>query len=447
MSGALRSRGPRRVLAALAGAALLAAALLAAGTLRGSGAGASSTYRVDVIFDTAKGIIPGQLVKIAGARAGSVSDVVLTPDYKARIEMQVDGRFAPFRSDARCAIKPEGLISENFVQCTPGTPRGHPLSGRGGNAPTVPVTHTTLPVSLTDLFQIWQTPVRERLSVVIATLGIGAGARGPDFNAILRRANPTLAQVRRVLDILDRQREQLAGVVTSADTLAAELARRRGQVGDFVDRAAQVTARTAAHRAALAQAIRRLPPLLDAARPALTRLDELTVAGTPVLADLHAAAPQLHRLTTDLRPFSRAALPAIQGLGRVAVPGIRAARSGAPVVGLVRRLADVAGPFAQSATRMFTSLRDRGAVENLLAFAYYVAAGASREDAVSHILPAHFALNACSNYATTPGAGCDAHFGGAPPMSSTPPAAASASGPAAAHARSAPALLDFLLKR
>src|SRR4051794_32337570 len=65
-------------------------------------ASGSSDYRVDAIFDTAKGIIPGQVVKVAGARVGTIVDVKLTPDFKARIQLKLDGRFAPFRTDASC---------------------------------------------------------------------------------------------------------------------------------------------------------------------------------------------------------------------------------------------------------------------------------------------------------------------------------------------------------
>jgi phospholipid/cholesterol/gamma-HCH transport system substrate-binding protein len=134
----------------IAGTALLLCALAVAIPTLGSGAQAADTYRVDAIFDTAKGIIPGQLVKIAGARAGTIKDVVLTDDHKARIQMEVDSKFAPFRSDAHCEIQPEGLISENFVQCLPGTPDGRELRAQGGEAATVPVENTSVPVSLTE---------------------------------------------------------------------------------------------------------------------------------------------------------------------------------------------------------------------------------------------------------------------------------------------------------
>src|ERR1700737_1919955 len=116
-----------------------------------SGAQGSSTARFDVIFDDARGLVGGQLVKIAGAKAGSIKNVVVTPEFKARIEATVDSRFMPFHQNATCTIRPEGLIAENYVDCDPGTADSPPLRASGAHPPTVPVAHTTEPVSLLDL--------------------------------------------------------------------------------------------------------------------------------------------------------------------------------------------------------------------------------------------------------------------------------------------------------
>src|SRR3954454_11786026 len=132
----------RRVAAAVAA---LVGVLAVAAAIVGAPARSADTYRVDAIFDTAKGVIPGQLVKIAGARVGTVADVRLTPDYKARVVMTVPRRFV-FRRDASCNIQPEGLISENFVQCDPGRGSAPVLRAQHGHPPTVPVQHTAVPV-------------------------------------------------------------------------------------------------------------------------------------------------------------------------------------------------------------------------------------------------------------------------------------------------------------
>jgi phospholipid/cholesterol/gamma-HCH transport system substrate-binding protein len=370
-----------------------------------------NSFRVDAIFDTAKGVIPGQLVKVAGVRVGIVKDVKLTPDYKARFEMEVDGRFAPFRADAACEIQPEGLTAENFVQCNPGTPAASVLRSRGGGTPTVPVARTSTPVNLSALFDIWSLPARERLRVLINELGLSLAGRGDDLNEVLRRTNPSLVLAQRAIRILNRQRGQLASIVDSTDRIVAELARRRGRVRDFITEAARVTGQTAQHRDALAESVRRMPALLDASQPALRRADEFAVAGTPLLQQLHASAPSLNRAVADLGPFAAASIPPLRGLRRTVKKGLAVARRARPLAAAQRRFTPIAKPISKRINQQFSSLRDSGFIEGGLSLFYYLAAGSARFDSTSHILPAHLVLNDCGTFATAPVPGCSAHYG------------------------------------
>jgi virulence factor Mce-like protein len=396
----------------LVAALAIVAAVAVAPRLLTPGAHASSGYRVDAIFDTAKGVIAGQLVKIAGARVGTVADVTLTPDYKARIEMDVQPQFAPFRADASCAIRPEGLIAENFVQCDPGTPGSPALVSRGGHAPTVPVSNTGVPVTLNDLFDIWNVPTADRLTLLINDLGAAGAGRGDDINAILRRSNPALSAARSAIAILNQQHAQLAGALHSTDAVIAQLASRPARVQDFLTRAAAVTARTGPRHTQLAQAVARLPPLLAAARPALSELDALTQAGQPLLDNLHAAAPGLNRLVGDVKPFATAAQPTVDALSGDLARAQPAVARLTPIAGPLATFAQDALPTSRLVDQMFVSLRDRGFVEGLLGFLYYGTSSTSRFDATSHFLTGLLTASSCSQFATTPQAGCSAGFGG-----------------------------------
>ena len=62
--------------------ALLVTLLMCAGiavvAIVGTSAQGSSSGTFDVIFDNAQGLISGQLVKVAGAKAGEIQNVTLT---------------------------------------------------------------------------------------------------------------------------------------------------------------------------------------------------------------------------------------------------------------------------------------------------------------------------------------------------------------------------------
>src|SRR3954462_6848341 len=94
----------------------------AAGLLLGTGAsdGGGSGYKVRAIFNNAFSVIPGEDVKIAGVKVGKIQSLDVTPDQKAAVVLAItEPGFQDFRKDATCTIRPQSLIGEKFVECTP----------------------------------------------------------------------------------------------------------------------------------------------------------------------------------------------------------------------------------------------------------------------------------------------------------------------------------------
>jgi ABC-type transporter Mla subunit MlaD len=403
----------------------LAAAALVAALLIGSSAQGDSSYKFAVVFDDARGLIGGQLVKIAGAEVGQISQVKLNDKFQAVIEGTIPSRFA-FHQDATCTIRPQGLIAENFVECDPGSPNAAALVGQNGHPPMVPVTHTTEPVNLLDLFNIWNLPTRERLTVLVNELGIGTSGRGQDFNEILRRANPALALARQAIGILARQKAQLGSIIDATNTIAAEASNHTPALRNFLDRAAHVTTLVANHRDNLSSAIARLPGLLGAAQPALAQLDTVAVSGTPLVQQLHAAVPALNKVANDLGPFVTVAKPGLLQLGTALTKAIPAIRDTTPLLPVLRSYLSNSKDSSLLMGRLFKNLQQHGFVENFLNLFYYLAASAARFDATSHLIPTYIVAPPnpqCVFYATTPVAGCNWNFGQHPGYA---PASASA---------------------
>jgi ABC-type transporter Mla subunit MlaD len=383
----------------------------------GSSAQGNGTATFDVIFDDARGLIGGQLVKVAGAQAGTIDNVTVTSDFKARIEASIESQFMPFRANATCTIRPEGLIAENYIDCNPGSPPAPILTGKNGYPPTVPVQNTTEPVSLLDLFNIFNVPTRERFAAIISELGIGTAGEGQNFNDILRRANPALKLAQQVIGILARQKGQLATIIDATNTIASQAAAHTGDVQSFLDRAAALSSLSASHAGNLSQAINRLPGLLAAAQPALGQLDTVAVDATPLVQQIHASVPGLNRVADDLGPFVKVAKPGLRDLGAALKKAIPAIRETTPLTKTLRQYVQRSLPGTKLVARLFENLQQHGFTENLISLFYYVAASLSRFDSTSHLLSVLLigpGGGSCGNYATTPVAGCSAHYGSGP---------------------------------
>src|SRR5439155_167544 len=166
--------------------------------------------RVEPIFNkfTFSRLVPGEDVKIAGAKVGKVDSLDVTPDKKAAVVLNIskDG-FAPFHANAHCTIRPQSLIGETFADCTPGTfnqpelptiKDGEPGAGQH----LLTVDHTSSPVDIDEINDIYREPIQQRLAIVLNEFGAGLAGRGQDLNDVIHRANPALRETDKVLAIL-----------------------------------------------------------------------------------------------------------------------------------------------------------------------------------------------------------------------------------------------------
>jgi hypothetical protein len=81
------------------------------------------------------------------------------------------------------------------------------------------------------------------------------------------------------------------------------------------------------------------------------------------------------------------------------------------VVARLRRLAHNINPVGKSLNDLLVDARDRGAIENLMLFAYHGAALTARYDSVSHLGPTRPILPDCSGFASIATPDCSANFG------------------------------------
>jgi virulence factor Mce-like protein len=413
----------RRVLLAT----VLVAAAIAIGAASGHG---SDHYRVTAIFSNASGLIPGQNVEIAGAVVGQVKKISLTPQHRARIEMDLQTGFAPFRADASCEIKPQSLIGEKFVECDPGTPDAGPLPRA-----TVPLARTSAPIDLDLVFAALREPYVERLSLVVNELGTGLAGRPHDLQLAIKRANPALEQTDRVLAIVNRDRGQLGRLIDRTDAVLAQLAPHDRDVARFIDRAAAASADVAAQHDALGRAVDRLPPLLDQLEPSARSLAGAARDARPVVHELAAATPQLRALLADLEPLTDAGRPALAALSRASDQGRKAVRAARPVAARLRPAAQLIPHVVDLAAQLTASLRETKSVERLNEFVWLGTAAMARFDATSHIIPSYQVTGPCQIYATTPLKGCSAHWASFPDQGGALPAAKKRTRERRAHAR------------
>jgi virulence factor Mce-like protein len=424
------------------GAAFIAA-IVAIAVASSSSQGSGKTYDVRAIFDDAAFAVPGEDVRIAGAPVGSIQSLDVTADQKAAVTLAINSAdFTPFYANAHCAIRPQSLIGEKYVDCTPGTSSQPPLhkitSGPGEGTYYLPITRTSSPID-TDIVQdISQESIRQRFALILDELGTGLAARGSDLNAVIRRANPALGQTDKVVKILAHENKLLAQLATDSNTVLAPLARAKHELSDFVVQANTTSVASAARAADISRSFQLLPEFLRQLRPLLADLGQLADQGTPLMNELGTSASDLAREFQTLAPFARAARPALIELGSSSAQSQPALVASEPLARRLLHLGTQAEPTAKLLDTLTSSLNNTGAIEYLMSLLYYGVGATNAFDSFGHFARNEPQIGSCASYVKRPVLGCSANFYGpgiAADTAQSAPAADLAKAPPAARAR------------
>jgi hypothetical protein len=156
--------------------------------------------------------------------------------------------------------------------------------------------------------------------------------------------------------------------------------------------------------------LQKLTATLVELRATMAQLNDFSTAGTPVLTDLGAAAPDLTRITKALAPFSRGGTKAFISLGKAADKAGPDLVASEPVLGDIEKLAKSSKPVATKLHELLKSLRETGGNKYLTQLIFNTVGSINGFDSYGHFLRALLPLNNCVNYATFPESTCGSNF-------------------------------------
>src|SRR4051812_26709874 len=90
-------------------------AVVPAYLVTGAGPSGSHTYQADLF--NAFGLVKGSELRVAGAKAGTITGLDITPQKTALVSFEVDSGFPEFKADAICSSDPQSLVVDYFMVC------------------------------------------------------------------------------------------------------------------------------------------------------------------------------------------------------------------------------------------------------------------------------------------------------------------------------------------
>lgn len=238
---------------------------------------------------------------------GSLVGQVLNPRVEnglAVVDLQLDKRLEPLRSDTRLRVRPRSPIGVRFVEIYPGT-RGRPL--RQGER--LPASQSSASLPLDTALSTLDPRTRERTRALLGGLGTGFAARGDDLNEAIAGAPGMLSDTESVMGAISARGGAAERFVLGARGAAVAADPVRDVIASGFEPEARALRPFSDRRAALSATLRDAPGALAGVRDGLARSRPLIAeAGglardaLPALRAAPAALAQTSALLRDGRP-------------------------------------------------------------------------------------------------------------------------------------------------
>jgi phospholipid/cholesterol/gamma-HCH transport system substrate-binding protein len=276
----------------------------------------SHPYQLKATFNNAQSLHQGSPVRIAGVEVGKVSKIAAAGNGSEAsvVTMKLKKSALPIHRDAELKIRPRIFLEGNFfVDIKPGTPGAPDLH----DGATVPVTQTAAPVQIDEVLSSLKTSTRQDLQKLLKGYGdaldkkpapgedadqdpaVRGETAGQALNDSLRYSPGALRGTALVNDaLLGTDLHDLSKLIAGGGKVTAALAGHEDNLKDLVTNLNVTTGAFAAEAPQLQDTIRRLPRVLEAARPAL---DNLNAAFPPTRAFAREILPGVRETPATIR--------------------------------------------------------------------------------------------------------------------------------------------------
>jgi phospholipid/cholesterol/gamma-HCH transport system substrate-binding protein len=322
-------------------------------------------YTLSAEFEDTEILPTKQPVLMRGLKVGKVKDVEYNKESAtATVEFQVDDEYAPVYRDATVAVGERTVLGDPYLKLIQGTEAAGEM-GAGGELEAMDS------VDFDEALDFLDAEGRRHVKSILDELDSATrnDEGATDLNNTVGGLTRTVGELRELVEALEGQEDDLAGIVSDNAIVLDELGSREQAIRTIVASGRSTLDALAANTESLDAGLAEVPGVLSSARQALAESQPLLEEVRPVIADLREAAPELSAVLADLPgvvadtievvgklsgvPTMRELLEVVQLVGP-SVPGIEAAaRNLVPLLRYTSQRADGIGAF-------FANLRGSG---------------------------------------------------------------------------------------
>jgi phospholipid/cholesterol/gamma-HCH transport system substrate-binding protein len=305
--GASRVRAPRSgPLRILAAGALALVVLVVAYLVFGGSGGAS--YKLE--FAEADGLVRGDQVQVGGVPVGSVTNIELTPDFKALVTIHVESSLVPLHHGTVAQVRVPSLttVADRYIALTLG-PNNYPSYPRGARLPA----SVTRPV--TDLDQLFNTlnpKTRKGLQGFIQGTAEQYEGQSRNLGLSTEYFPPALTATSHLFSELVRDQPTFTSFLVETAKAVTTIGARQESLADLIENQNKTFQAIGSQQHALAEGLHRLPGTLRQGNKTFAELPATFAALSELVkASRGPATKSLTKLLERLRPLLSTATPVV----------------------------------------------------------------------------------------------------------------------------------------
>ena len=221
--------------------------------------GGGADYHLEM--NEAGQLVRGDQVQVGGVPVGSVTNIELTPDFKARITIHVDSSLTPLHEGTISEIRVPSLtgVANRYVALTPG-PNNRPALAAGA---TLPASATREVVDLDQLFNTLNPQTRKGLQQFIQGSAEQYAGAGRALGKATEYFAPSFAAIDHFFAELVRDQSTFTDFLVESGKALTTIAARKESLSDLVEHADQTFQAIGSQQSNLALGLRRLPVTLN----------------------------------------------------------------------------------------------------------------------------------------------------------------------------------------
>ncbi len=182
------------------------------------------TYNIKVELPEGAGLQPSNQVRIGGTRVGVVSSLSIhqnphTGKVNAIASLKLEKKVERLPADTRALVQSVSAIGLKYLELEKG--KSSQTIKAGG---TIPVSQTTEPVNIDELFNMFDKPTRKAIKQNTNNFGDGLAGRGLGLNNTIHELKPLLTHGVPVLHNLAQPSTGLRELFVALDRAAAQTA-------------------------------------------------------------------------------------------------------------------------------------------------------------------------------------------------------------------------------